>query len=86
VRSEMSTPVMRSVYADAPLEDDEQFAVEGYLADLARDGAVSRKDCDFADGRAIYRTGRSRNGRRRNPCPPGEPETHRGEVTGAMCS
>jgi mono/diheme cytochrome c family protein len=45
--SEMSTPVMRSVYADAALEDDEQFAVKAYLADLARDGTVSRKDFDF---------------------------------------
>jgi mono/diheme cytochrome c family protein len=45
--AEMTTPVMRSVYADAPLEEDEQFAVKAYLADLARDGTVSRKDFDF---------------------------------------
>jgi hypothetical protein len=45
--SEMGTPVMHSVYGEAALEEDEQFALKAYLADLARDGAISRKDFDF---------------------------------------
>ena len=45
--SEMSSPVMRSVYGSAKLEDDEQFAVKAYLADLERTGAFPRKDRDF---------------------------------------
>lgn len=45
--SEMSSPVMRSVYGSAKLEEDEQFAVKAYLADLARTGAFPRKDRDF---------------------------------------
>lgn len=44
--SEMNKPVRPNVYAAAPLEEDEQFAVKPYLADLARDGTVSRKDCE----------------------------------------
>ena len=44
---EMSSPVMRSVYGAAKLEDDEQFAVKAYLADLARTGSFPRKDRDF---------------------------------------
>jgi mono/diheme cytochrome c family protein len=47
VLSEMGTPVMHSVYGEAPLEEDEQFALKAYLADLARDGTTSRKDFDF---------------------------------------
>jgi hypothetical protein len=38
---------MRGVYSGTPLEEDEQFAVKAYLASLARDGTVSRKDRDF---------------------------------------
>jgi mono/diheme cytochrome c family protein len=45
--SEMSSPVMRSVYGQAKLDDDEQFAVKAYLADLARSGTFPRKDRDF---------------------------------------
>jgi len=47
VLNDMSTPVMSSVYGDAKLEDDEQFAVKAYLADIARSGAFPRKDRDF---------------------------------------
>jgi mono/diheme cytochrome c family protein len=42
-----STPVMRAVYAGAPLEDDEQMALKGYLASLARDGTHPRRERDF---------------------------------------
>jgi mono/diheme cytochrome c family protein len=45
--SEMSSPVMRSVYGEAKLQDEEQFAVKAYLADLARTGTFPRKDRDF---------------------------------------
>jgi len=45
--SPVRAPVMRGVYGGAPLEEDEQFAVKAYLASLARDGTVSRKDRDF---------------------------------------
>ena len=44
---EMSSPVMRSVYGHAKLEDDEQFAVKAYLANLTRTGTFPRKDRDF---------------------------------------
>ncbi len=44
---EMSTPVMRAVYAGAPLEDEEQMALKGYLASLARDGTQPRRERDF---------------------------------------
>ena len=47
VLTEMSSPVMRSVYGKATLEDDEVFAVKAYLADLARTGTFPRKDRDF---------------------------------------
>ena len=47
VLTDMSTPVMSSVYGNAKLEDDEQFAVKAYLADIARTGAFPRKDRDF---------------------------------------
>jgi len=47
ILSEMSTPVMRSVYGNAPLDEDEQFALKAYRADLAPDGTVSRKDFDL---------------------------------------
>jgi mono/diheme cytochrome c family protein len=43
----MSTPVMHAVYAGAPLEDDEQFALKGYLAQLSRDGTKPRGERDF---------------------------------------
>jgi mono/diheme cytochrome c family protein len=42
-----STPVMRAVYAGAPLEDDEQMALKGYLASMARDGTRPRRERDF---------------------------------------
>ena len=38
---------MRAVYAGAPLEDDEQMALKGYLASLARDGTRPRHEGDF---------------------------------------
>jgi hypothetical protein len=44
---QMSTPVMHAVYAGAPLEDDEQMALKGYLASLARDGTRPRRERDF---------------------------------------
>jgi hypothetical protein len=43
----MSSPVMHAVYADAPLEADEQLALKGYLAQLARDGTSPRSERDF---------------------------------------
>lgn len=47
VLAQMSTPVMRAVYAGAPLEEDEQMALKGYLASLARDGTRPRHEGDF---------------------------------------
>ncbi len=47
VLAQMSTPVMRAVYANAALEDDEQMALKGYLASLARDGTRPRHERDF---------------------------------------
>jgi hypothetical protein len=44
---EMSTPVMRAVYQGTPLEDDEQFALKAYLAQLSRDGTKPRRERDF---------------------------------------
>jgi mono/diheme cytochrome c family protein len=43
----MTTPVMKAVYAQAALEPDEQLALKGYLADLARDGRRPRRERDF---------------------------------------
>jgi mono/diheme cytochrome c family protein len=43
----MSSPVMHAVYDGAPLEEDEQFALKGYLAQLARDGTAPRSERDF---------------------------------------
>jgi mono/diheme cytochrome c family protein len=43
----MSSPVMHAVYADAPLEEDEQLALKGYLAQLSRDGTSPRSERDF---------------------------------------
>jgi mono/diheme cytochrome c family protein len=45
--AQMSTPVMHAVYASAPLEEDEQLALKGYLASLARDGTHPRGERDF---------------------------------------
>jgi mono/diheme cytochrome c family protein len=47
VLGSMSTPVMHAVYDGAPLEDDEQMALKGYLAALARDGTHPRRERDF---------------------------------------
>jgi mono/diheme cytochrome c family protein len=47
VLAQLSTPVMSAVYAGAPLEPDEQMALKGYLASLARDGTRPRHDNDF---------------------------------------
>ena len=47
VLAQMSTPVMQAVYAGAPLEADEQMALKGYLASLARDGTRPRRERDF---------------------------------------
>ena len=47
VLADMSTPVMGAVYALAPLEPDEQMALKGYLASLARDGTRPRRENDF---------------------------------------
>jgi mono/diheme cytochrome c family protein len=47
VLAEMSTPVMHAVYTGAPLEADEQMALKGYLASLARDGTRPRHERDF---------------------------------------
>jgi hypothetical protein len=43
----MSSPVMHAVYAGAPLEEDEQLALKGYFAHLARDGSSPRGERDF---------------------------------------
>jgi mono/diheme cytochrome c family protein len=45
--ADLSTPVMRAVYAGAPLEADEQMALKGYLASLSRDGTRPRAEGDF---------------------------------------
>lgn len=42
-----SSPAMHAIYKDAPLEEDEQFAVKAYLALLARDGTHPRGERDF---------------------------------------
>jgi mono/diheme cytochrome c family protein len=43
----LDTPLMREVYAKAPLTEEEQYAVKAYLADASRDGSKPRKDRDF---------------------------------------
>jgi hypothetical protein len=43
----MSSPVMHAVYEAAPLEEDEQVALKGYLAQLSRDGTQPRQERDF---------------------------------------
>jgi len=42
-----SSAMHRAVYAGAPLEEDEQMALKGYLAQLSRDGTSPRKERDF---------------------------------------
>jgi len=42
----MSTP-MHAVYAGTALEEDEQYALKGYLAQLSRDGTRPRPERDF---------------------------------------
>lgn len=43
----LDTPLMRELYARAPLTEEEQYAVKAYLADASRDGSRPRKDRDF---------------------------------------
>jgi mono/diheme cytochrome c family protein len=35
---EMSSPVMKALYKNAPLTEDEQYQIKAYLTDVARDG------------------------------------------------
>jgi cytochrome c2 len=44
---ELPYPLMRDVYARAPLNDEEQYALLAYLADASRDGTPPRKDREF---------------------------------------
>jgi len=70
---EMSTPVMQAVYAAAPLEDDEQMALKGYLASLARDGTRPRRERDFfllgLEGMGLVLGAFTIRGRTRKPDP-----------------
>ena len=43
----LDSPLMRELYAKAPLTEEEQYAVKAYLADASRDGSKPRKDKDF---------------------------------------
>jgi len=46
-KGELGHRALHSVYTGAPLEADEQMALKGYLASLARDGTRPRHDRDF---------------------------------------
>jgi len=37
---EMSSPMMKSLYGEAPLTPEEQYQVKAFLADVARDGTI----------------------------------------------
>lgn len=39
-----NSPLMQGTYAQAPLKSEEAFALEGYLAQLSRDGTLPRRD------------------------------------------
>ncbi|WP_164021253.1 c-type cytochrome [Pyxidicoccus trucidator] len=45
--AKLDTPLMRELYAKAPLTEEEQYAVKAYLADVSRDGSRPRQDRDF---------------------------------------
>lgn len=45
--AKLDMPLMREVYAKAPLTEEEQYAVKAYLADVSRDGSKPRQDRDF---------------------------------------
>lgn len=45
--AKLDTPLMRELYAKAPLTEEEQYAMKAYLADASRDGSKPRKDRDF---------------------------------------
>jgi cytochrome c2 len=45
--AKLDTPLMRELYAKAPLTEEEQYAVKAYLADTSRDGSKPRRDRDF---------------------------------------
>ncbi len=40
-------PLMRELYAKAPLTREEQYALKAYLWSLSRDGTPPRRDRDF---------------------------------------
>lgn len=44
---DMDYPLMRELYAKAPLTPEEQYAVKAYLWSLSRDGTPPRQDRDF---------------------------------------
>jgi len=44
---QMATPVMSAVYGACRLDADEQYALKGYLAHLARDGTTPPRERDF---------------------------------------
>ncbi|WIG98944.1 c-type cytochrome [Myxococcus sp. SDU36] len=45
--AKLDTPMMAALYAKAPLEEEEQYALKAYLADVSRDGSKPRADRDF---------------------------------------
>ncbi|XXF79901.1 cytochrome c [Myxococcaceae bacterium GXIMD 01537] len=44
---DMDFPLMKSLYAKAPLSSEEQYALKAYLWDVSRDGTPPRRDRDF---------------------------------------
>ncbi|WP_426754047.1 c-type cytochrome [Myxococcus sp. Y35] len=45
--AKLDTPMMGALYAKAPLEEEEQYALKAFLADASRDGSKPRPDRDF---------------------------------------
>lgn len=45
--AEPDSPMMKALYAKAPLTEDEQFQLKAWLAQVSKDGTPPRKDRDF---------------------------------------
>ncbi len=45
--AKLDTPMMGALYAKAPLEEEEQYALKAFLAEASRDGSKPRADRDF---------------------------------------
>ncbi|WP_338864409.1 c-type cytochrome [Myxococcus stipitatus] len=45
--AKLEGPMMGALYAKAPLDEEEQYAIKAYLADASRDGSRPRADRDF---------------------------------------